>query len=97
MTGEIKKGLAHQDEAIAIYKPTDHAPLGTRFGQDTRVSVLCQRSWSLWTLGYPDKALADAEDAVRYARKIVHVATLMYGLFHAAFPYLTLRRNFSGE
>ena len=60
--GDYDKGLSvTRIEAIAIYNPTDHPPLATRFGQDTRVSVLCQRSWSLWTLGYPDKALADAE------------------------------------
>jgi predicted ATPase len=92
MIGEMKKGLAHQDEALAIYNSADHAPLGARFGQDARVSVLCQRSWSLWTLGYPTRALVDATEAARYAREIGHVASLMYGLFHAAVPYL-----FSGD
>jgi tetratricopeptide (TPR) repeat protein len=88
MTGELKKGLTHQDEALAIYNPADHAPLKTRFGQDASVSVLCQRSWSLWTLGYPSRALADADEAVRYAREINHAASLMYALFHAAVPHL---------
>jgi predicted ATPase len=88
MTGELKKGLAHQDEALAIYNPADHALLKTKFGQDARVSVLCQRSWSLWTLGHPSRALADAEEAVRYARKISHAASLMYALFHAVVPHL---------
>jgi class 3 adenylate cyclase/tetratricopeptide (TPR) repeat protein len=88
MTGELKKGLAHQDEALAIYNPADHAPLKTRFGQDARVSVLCQRSWCLWTLGYPSRALADAEEALHYAREISHAASLMYALFHAAVPHV---------
>ena len=92
MIGETKRGLAHQDEALAIYNSADHAPLGTRFGQDARVSVLCQRSWSLWTLGYPTRALADAKEAVRYAREIGHAGSLMYGLFHAAVPHV-----FSGD
>src|SRR5262249_23297360 len=52
------------------------------------VSVLCQRSWSLWTLGYPARALVDAKEAISYASEIGHAASLMYGLFHAAVTYL---------
>ena len=79
-TGDIAQGRAHFDHAIALYDPTDHRPLATRFGQDVRVSILSFRSVALWLLGYPETALVDAERAVKDARDIGQVATLMYVL-----------------
>ena len=79
-TGDIAGGRAHYDQAIALYNPAKHRPLATRFGQDVGVAILGRRSWALWLLGYPQAALADAEQALRVAREIGHAATLMYGL-----------------
>ena len=42
-TGDIAKGRAHCDKAIALYDPAKHRPLATRFGQDVRVSILWHR------------------------------------------------------
>jgi predicted ATPase len=87
-TGNLKQGQAHYDRAIALYEPSQHRPLATRFSADARVSVLSLRSWSLWCLGYPDAALADADRALGDAREIGQAATLMYALGIAAPPYL---------
>ena len=46
---------------IALYDPAEHRPLATRFGQDVGVADLCFRSLALWLLGYPEAALADAD------------------------------------
>jgi hypothetical protein len=43
---------------------------------------------ALWVLGYPEAALADADHAVKDAREIGQVATLMYGLFHASLSHI---------
>jgi hypothetical protein len=87
-TGDIVGGRAHSDQAIALYDPTKHRPLATRFGQDTRESVLCFRSWALWLLGYPDFTLADAEHALRDAREMGQAATLMHALLApVVYPY----------
>jgi predicted ATPase len=80
-TGDIAEGRAHYDQAIALYDPATHLPLATRFGQDIRVVILCQRSLALWLLGYPEAALADAEHAVQHGREISQAATLMYALY----------------
>ena len=87
-TGNLKEGQAHYDRAIALYEPSQHRPLATRFSADARVSVLSLRSWSLWCLGYADAALADADRALGDAREIGQAATLMYALGIAAPPYL---------
>ena len=56
-TGDIAEGRTHYDQAVALYDPATHLPLATRFGQDMRVVILCQRSLALWLLGYPQSAL----------------------------------------
>jgi class 3 adenylate cyclase/predicted ATPase len=79
-TGDIAEGRAHLDQTIALYDPAQHRPLATRFSQDSRVSALSFRSQALWALGYPEAALADANDALKDAREIGQAATLMVAL-----------------
>jgi predicted ATPase len=88
-TGNIAEGRAYLDRAIELYDPAEHRPLTTRFGQDRKVEALCFRSWALWFLGYPEAALADAEDAVRNAREIGQAGSLMQALVITALlaPY----------
>jgi len=88
LTGDIGQGRAHYNQALAYYDPAAHRPLVTRFGQDTRVSVLSYRSVALWMLGYPEAALADADHALKDAREIGHAATLMYALHFTSGIYI---------
>jgi predicted ATPase len=87
-TGDISVGRAHFDRAIALYDPTQHRRLATRFGGDSGVSILSNRSWALWIMGYPAMALADVEHALHEAREIGQAATLMYSLVHGALPLI---------
>ena len=83
-TGDIAEGRAHLDRAIALYDPTEHRALATRFGQDIRVAILSWRPWALWLLGYPEAALEDTSHALRDAREIGQAGTLMYALAFAS-------------
>ena len=76
-TGAFAEGRAHFNRALALYVPAEHRSLATRFGQDPRASALGFRSVSVWHLGYPTAALADASQAVGDAREIGQAATLM--------------------
>jgi predicted ATPase len=87
-TGEIAEARAHFDKGIALYDPTEHRTLATRFGVDVRVSILSYRSWALWMLGYPEAALADAEAALSDAREIGQAATLMFALNYTSLPHI---------
>ena len=87
-TGDIAQGRAHFDHAIALYNPTEHRALATRFGVDSGVSILSNRSWALWILGYPAMALADTERALHGAREIGQAAELIYTVNHASFPLI---------
>ena len=86
LMGNVVEARSHYDEALALYRPTEHRRLMTRFGQDLRVTCLAFRSMALWLLGYPDAALRDADCALMEARQIEHAATLMFTL---NFPILT--------
>jgi predicted ATPase len=86
-TGDIRESRAHLDQAIALYDPAEHRPLATRFSVDARQSILSYRSWALWILGYPEAALADADQTISDAREIGQAVTLMHALAHAPFAY----------
>jgi predicted ATPase len=89
LTGDIAESRAHHDQAITLYDPAEHRPLAMRFGGvDARVAILSYRSWALWLLGYPEAALADAEQALKDARETGQAAALMYALFHASFTHI---------
>jgi class 3 adenylate cyclase/predicted ATPase len=93
-TGDIVGGRTHFDQALALYNPATHRSLATRFGQDIRVAILSLRSWGLWMLGYPEAALADAEQALKGAREIGHAPSLMYALT-ITFPTHLLLGNYA--
>ena len=70
-TGDLAEGRAHYARALALYDPAEQRPLVARFGGvDIRVAILANRSIGLWPLGYPEAALADAEQALQYAREV---------------------------
>jgi len=79
-TGEFAESRAHNDQALALYDPTQHRPLAARFGQDVGISILSFRSLAVWMLGYPDLAVADIAHVLKAAREIGHAASLMYAL-----------------
>ena len=93
-TGDIAQSRKYFDRALALYDPAEHRPLATRFSVDSGMSTLCYRSWALWMLGYPEAALTDANHALKDARDIDHVATLMYALFHTSLSHM-FRGNYS--
>jgi predicted ATPase len=75
------------DQAIALYDPAEHRPLATRFGVDSSLSILSYRSFALWSLGYPEAAQTDADDAIRNAREMGQAVALMYALSHRPATY----------
>jgi class 3 adenylate cyclase/predicted ATPase len=85
--GEIEEALVHFEKALAIYDPSKHRQLATRFGQDIRVAILFYRSLAHWAVGYPERALADAAQAVQEAREIGQAATLIPALTLTSLSY----------
>src|SRR5215472_3712886 len=88
VTGDLSDSRTQLDQAIALYDPTEHRPLATRFGQDVGVAILSLRSWALCVLGFRHAALADAEHALEAAREIGQAASLMYALLVASITHV---------
>jgi class 3 adenylate cyclase/predicted ATPase len=95
LTGEIPASRGHFDKAVALYDPIAHRQLALRFGHDRRSAALSHRSAAMWMLGYPDAALADANDAIHYAREIDQAASLFFAL-HASIMTQVLRGEYDG-
>ena len=93
-TGDIVGSRTHLDRALALYDPAKHRLLATRFGQDVRVAILSYRSLALWSLGYPEAAMVNSDQALKDAREIGHAVTLIYALWHAALTQ-TERRDYA--
>jgi len=87
-TGDVVEARLHLDRALSLYEPAEHSLLATRFGQDIAVPPLSWRSFALWLLGYPDAALADADNCLKHARAAHHAPSLMYAL--ANIQYATI-------
>jgi class 3 adenylate cyclase/predicted ATPase len=85
-TGDFAEGRAHYEQALALYDPVEHRALADRWGHEVRVAILANRSIGLWPLGYPDTALTDAEQALKYARE-VSAASLMFALGFTSLTY----------
>jgi class 3 adenylate cyclase/predicted ATPase len=88
ISGELLLARAHFDKGVALYDPTEHRQLATRFGQDPIETILSARAWTLIALGFPDAAVADARQALKGAREINHAATLMHALFFSSFIHV---------
>jgi tetratricopeptide (TPR) repeat protein len=78
--GDMAEGRAHYDQALALYDPAAHRPMAARFLADIGVAIWSYRSLALWTLGYPEAALADAEHALGDAREMGQAATFLFAL-----------------
>jgi predicted ATPase len=87
-TGNFAEGRAYLAKAFALYDPSKHRPLATRFGQDVRAAILFWRSPGLWMFGYPDAALADVAQAIKDGREITHAGTLLFALAATALTHI---------
>jgi hypothetical protein len=82
-SGALVEARMHYDRSLAIYTPGRHGAQAMRFGTDAEVSALLYRSFTLFYLGYPEAALADAERALSRAREI-DAASLMQALCYSS-------------
>jgi DNA-binding winged helix-turn-helix (wHTH) protein/tetratricopeptide (TPR) repeat protein len=85
--GKLASSLAHCETALALHDERHH-----RDGVLYRaVHALGHASWDLWILGWPDRALARAREAVALARQLGHPFSLGHALMFETVVHL-LRR-----
>jgi predicted ATPase len=83
--GDVRNGLGHLDQAIALFDPSRHAPGAFRLGPSPGVVAHTTSAFLLWLLGRPEGAEARGLAAVELARQLNHPFTLVYTLFHVGF------------
>jgi predicted ATPase/class 3 adenylate cyclase len=88
---DLHAGLAHLDKAIGYFRSAPARSRRFRLGNNPGVACFTTSAFILWMLGYPDRALQRASDAVALATELEHPFTLAYALFHAGFLHLWRR------
>jgi serine/threonine protein kinase/predicted ATPase len=83
--GEFEDALNHIEEGLALYSPQQHHSDASLFsGHDLGVCAHTMASYALWMLGYPDKALERAKDALRLSQEFNHPSSLALSYEHLA-------------
>lgn len=93
--GEFVSALAHLEAARVLYEPGIDlaAPCATG---NPGVRALSASGWVLWALGFPDRALTRAREAVAHARKLAHPFNVAHALLFEAVVH-ALRRDFPAQ
>jgi predicted ATPase/class 3 adenylate cyclase len=84
--------LEHLEEAIALFRAGMPGSRPFRLGNNAGVTCFTTSAFFLWMLGYPDKAVARAEEALTLAARLQHPYSLAYVEFHCGLLRLWLRQ-----
>ena len=78
--GEFTTARAQLERGIALYDPTQHQTHMLHYGQDPWVVCCAYLAWTLWTLGYPERAQAQSREAIAYAQQLQHPMSQAFAL-----------------
>jgi predicted ATPase/class 3 adenylate cyclase len=87
----LHAGLEHLDKAIGYFRSEPYRSRPFGLGNNPGVACFTTSAFILWLLGYPDRALKRANDAVALATDLEHPFSLAYALFHSGFLHLWRR------
>ena len=87
--GQPASARSHFEEALAGHPSQQHRTYIFLAGVDLDVFGLAQLAHTLWYLGYPDKALQKAQEAVELAQALAHPFSHVVAL-----SYLTMLHQF---
>jgi class 3 adenylate cyclase len=82
--GKFASALAHGEAGRRLYEAGRHHALVSTLSFDPGVAALSFGAWSLWTLGWSDRALARAREAVALAHQLAHPFSIVEALFYEA-------------
>ena len=90
--GEPASGLEHLEQGIALYDSGDYSSLSFIYGvEDPGVGCRNWGSYTLWVLGYPDRALKMSQEALALAQELSYPFTTAVALFMASWLQLHCR------
>jgi DNA-binding SARP family transcriptional activator/predicted ATPase len=68
--GELSEALSKFDKMIDFYDPLKHSEVHHFYGSDPGIACLTWSSWTLWLLGYPEKALKRCQQAIDLGQRL---------------------------
>ena len=88
---DLHLSLDHLEQAIAHYDPDRHRAGRYLLGNNPGVPCYTTSALVLWMLGFPDRALQRANDALALATRLNHPFSMAYALFHTGLLHLWRR------
>jgi predicted ATPase len=82
--GALSAARQHLEEGIARYTPEQHRASVFRMGLDPGVACPAYVAWNLWSLGYPEQALARVHEALALAHALSYPYSLAWARCMAA-------------
>jgi predicted ATPase len=82
--GEFPLSREQWEQSFALYNPQQHYTHAALIGWDLGVFGRAHAPHTLWSLGYPDQALAMSREAVTLAQELSHPFSLALTLDYAA-------------
>jgi DNA-binding winged helix-turn-helix (wHTH) protein/predicted ATPase len=92
MRGAVTTAHTHFAQVIALSDAHPHRAAAFLYGEDVGVMGRSRDSWTLWYLGYPDRALARSQAAIALAQQLAHPLSLCFAWGEAAVVH-QLRRE----
>lgn len=93
--GHFTAARAALEQGVALYRRQPASSMAVSRGPDPGVMCLARLAWTLWMLGYPERAEAAMADALALAQQVSHAYSLVFALQYAATLH-RLRRDVSG-
>jgi adenylate cyclase len=92
--GEYMMAWDHLERVIAFYNPEQHhRSFVSLRGSDAGLSALAYGACCLWSLGYPEQALKQSQEALALARELGHPFSLIDVLCFAGCVFNAMRRD----
>ena len=83
--GEFPRAREHLEMATSLYDHERHRLLAYRYGGDAGVIALSYGAWTLWHLGFPDKALNRANESLALAQMLSHPFSVAFAEYFVGF------------
>jgi ATP/maltotriose-dependent transcriptional regulator MalT len=87
-TKDLSLGLDEIEKGIKYFHPDRYRSTRFRLGNNPGVASFTASALFLWMLGFPDRALKRANEAIELAKTLNHPYSMAYAIFHTSLIHL---------